>query len=142
MQTFLPYESFARSAACLDRQRLGKQRVETLQIMGALINHKGWINHPATKMWRGYERALLEYQRAICTEWTDNRGYKDTCWDKTWDVYHAAPRAWRARLVMPTWLGREDVHLSHQANLLRKDPEHYSPHFPGVAPAEGYVWPV
>jgi len=28
MQTFLPYPDFARSAAVLDRQRLGKQRLE------------------------------------------------------------------------------------------------------------------
>ena len=33
MQTFLPYPDFARSAAVLDRQRLGKQRVEVLQIL-------------------------------------------------------------------------------------------------------------
>lgn len=36
MQTFLPYPDFAESASVLDRQRLGKQRVETLQVMKAL----------------------------------------------------------------------------------------------------------
>ncbi len=36
MQTFLPYPDFARSAAVLDPARLGKQRVETLQILRAL----------------------------------------------------------------------------------------------------------
>lgn len=36
MQTFLPYKSFEQSAACLDNKRLGKQRVEVLQILKAL----------------------------------------------------------------------------------------------------------
>ena len=31
MQTFLPYSNFKKSAKCLDRQRLGKQRVEALK---------------------------------------------------------------------------------------------------------------
>ena len=36
MQTFLPYADFARCAAVLDPRRLGKQRVEVLQIMRAI----------------------------------------------------------------------------------------------------------
>ena len=36
MQTFLPLPTFAASAQCLDRARLGKQRVETLQFAHAL----------------------------------------------------------------------------------------------------------
>jgi len=35
MQTFLPYADFARCAEVLDPRRLGKQRVEALQIMRA-----------------------------------------------------------------------------------------------------------
>jgi len=35
MQTFLPYPDFARCAAVLDPLRLGKQRVEVLQLMRA-----------------------------------------------------------------------------------------------------------
>lgn len=33
VQTFLPYLSFAESAAVLDRSRLGKQRIEALQLL-------------------------------------------------------------------------------------------------------------
>ena len=36
MQTFLPYPDFAKSAMCLDNKRLGKQRIECLQILKAL----------------------------------------------------------------------------------------------------------
>lgn len=59
MQTFLPYQSFSDSASALDRQRLGKQRVEAWQILQALTGaSRGWAHHPAAKMWRGFERAL------------------------------------------------------------------------------------
>ena len=56
MQTFLPYDDFVLSLDCLDYRRLGKQRVEAMQLLNAMKREKGgWINHPATKMWRGYE---------------------------------------------------------------------------------------
>lgn len=56
MQTFLPYPDFAQSAKVLDRQRLGKQRLEVLDIINALLCIKqGWKNHPIVKAWRGYE---------------------------------------------------------------------------------------
>ena len=81
MQTFLPYPSFTKSAACLDSRRLGKQRVEAKQIYLALTKPGyGWQNHPAVKMWRGYEPALLSYGIIVCYEWV-NRGFKDTLGD-------------------------------------------------------------
>ena len=50
MQTFLPFKSFQKTAKCLDYRRLGKQRVETMQILKALSQENyGWKNHPATK---------------------------------------------------------------------------------------------
>ena len=56
MQTFLPYSDFQQSAAVLDRVRLGKQRVEALQTLRALvIPEYGWQSHPAI-------RDLTEYQ--------------------------------------------------------------------------------
>ena len=36
MQTFLPYRGFTESARVLDTRRLGKQRVETIQVLRAL----------------------------------------------------------------------------------------------------------
>lgn len=139
MQTFLPYESFARSASVLDRYRLGKQRVENLQIMRALIDPSaGWQNHPAVKMWRGYGCALMLYQHAICTEWV-SRGYKDTCLFKT-DAIHDLELS--HRLEMPPWLGDPDFHRAHQSNLIRKDADYYGPLFPDVPADLDYVWPV
>lgn len=140
MQTFLPYPDFRDSAMVLDRLRLGKQRVETLQIMSALLTGRGWTSHPATKMWRNYESALLEYQRAIVREWM-YRGYRDTCLEKTLEIY-AMDRPYQAKVVMPPWFGDPEFHLSHQSNLLRKHPVHYREYFSGVPDNLPYVWPV
>ena len=73
MQTFLPYESFRKSAEVLDWRRLGKQRVEGMQIINAIEGkkrkdgkpYKGWLNHPATVMWRPYPNALKHYTNII-----------------------------------------------------------------------------
>jgi hypothetical protein len=140
MQTFLPYQNFSESAKCLDRQRLGKQRVENLQILKALNDPDyGWQNHPAVKMWRGRRGALLMYQEAICFEWT-SRGYKDTCLEKSKNlVVDIPPSEWFA----PFWLGNYDLHKSHRSNLLRKDPDHYVTIFEsGLSDTLEYVWPA
>lgn len=140
MQTFLPYSDFEQSASVLDRQRLGKQRVETMQIMTALVDNRGWIHHPAVKMWTGHEEALLQYQDAICREWVA-RGYRDNvCWDQTVDIFGRMTR--RSSLELPEWIGMDEFHIAHQSNLLRKDPEYYGPYFPGVPHDLEYVWPI
>lgn len=134
MQTFLPYPDFAESARVLDRQRLGKQRVETLQLLKALAGEtKGWVNHPAAQMWRGHENALVQYGIAVCDEWTA-RGYKDSCREKIAAYGCGAP------LVMPSWWGREDVHASHRSNLLRKDAKHYGQFGWSEPDNMEYVW--
>lgn len=139
MQTFLPYESFERSASVLDRQRLGKQRVEGLQIIRALSGlTKGWVNHPATKMWRGHEWVLSRYTITMCNEWL-RRGYKDTCIDKILLLADEHGSAWGDS--KPEWLGMRELHVSHRSNLLRKDPVHYGPLFPSIPDNLEYVWP-
>lgn len=143
MQTFLPDSNFSTSARVLDRARLGKQRVETMQIMQTLTRTTGgWVNHPAVKMWRGYAWALLQYQRAICNEWTSNRGYKDTCLQKTIDTYNTLSGDMQNEYVYPPWYGRPDVHESHKSNLIRKKEDHYKTFWPNVSDDLEYVWPV
>jgi len=139
MQTFLPSPIFSVSAELLDHKRLGKQRLENLQIMTALIRVKGYIHHPVVHQWAGYEWALLDYQHAICSEWI-KRGYQDagTVW-KTFDLFKGLPS--RNPNLIPPWLGRHDIHLSHQSNLVRKDPEFYGPKFPGVPDNLPYIYP-
>jgi len=137
MQTFLPFFSFARSAECLDNKRLGKQRVEVLQILNVLQRggSGGWVNHPAVRMWRGYEAGLAFYGMIICNEWR-RRGFNDTVLDKIQSTYL------NGSVNLPLWLGDDAFHRSHQSNLLRKDPAHYSKYFPSVRHDLPYVWPV
>lgn len=140
MQTFLPYADFDKSAACLDTKRLGKQRVETKQILNALLGKsKGWVNHPATKMWRGHEIALAVYGIAICEEWR-KRGYKDSLLP-FFEAFLEEEGDKRTKRP-PSWLGRQDVHASHRANLMRKDPDFYV--FCGWKDDSTlpYVWPT
>lgn len=118
MQTFLPFPSFKESAKCLDVKRLGKQRVETLQILQTLVYGSKWRNHPAVRMWRGYVPALVEYGVAICEEWI-SRGYKDTCLDKI--------KAFGCfNNDRPKWLGNEAFHAAHRRILLGKNYNWYS----------------
>ena len=77
MQTFLPYPDFHQSVRVLDTKRLGKQRVECMQILNAMEFGGGWVNHPATKMWKDNRDALCAYMAACIDEWTF-RGYKNT----------------------------------------------------------------
>ena len=140
MQTFLPYADFEKTAASLDMKRLGKQRVETMQIVKTILtpDQRGWQNHPAVNMWRGYLGALLDYQTAICYEWVVNRGYKDTCLEKTEALLHNHPLT----DDYPDWLGDSEIHTSHQSNLVKKDPIFYKAVFPNVPDNIEYVWPV
>lgn len=139
MITFLPFPDFAESAECLDRERLGKQRLETHQIMRALMEGTGQVNHPATLMWRRYEWSLLCYQEAVCGEWT-SRGYSDNTLDRTRKLYYENCQ-WLEMCLAPHWLNGREFHISHQSNLLRKDIWHYSRYFPDVPLDLPYVWP-
>ena len=79
VQSFLPYANFEQSARALDTKRLGKQRVEVIQVVRALTwpGH-GWAYHPAVLMWKGHEEALGRYGRTCCQVWTE-LGHGDTC---------------------------------------------------------------
>lgn len=139
MQTFLPYPSFKQSAACLDRARLGKQRLEGVQILKVLLGFapgSRWANHPAVRMWRGYEGALLVYVLDVCLEWK-SRGYVDN----QIQVLNELGEYIQV-FKDPPWLGSPDFHISHQSNLLRKNPAWYAPHFPNIRNDLPYIWPV
>lgn len=141
MQTFLPSEYFDASAAALDRSRLGKQRVEALQLLNALAGRsKGWTTHPAARMWRGYEAALCVYGIVVCCEWR-NRGYKDSVLPKLLAMLPELTKATQGLVRRPPWLGDAALHASHRSNLLRKLPAHYAAlgwRDPDCLP---YVWP-
>lgn len=134
MQTFLPYDNFRNSALALDRARLGKQRVECLQILNTLMGlSEGWRNHPATKMWKGYEAALWFYGQTMIGEWVA-RGYQNNM---------VLPGQFTLNdVVFPSWLGDPALHASHRSNLLRKDPNWYGQFGWREGPDLPYVWPA
>ncbi|MEU8747009.1 MSMEG_6728 family protein [Streptomyces parvulus] len=149
MQTFLPLPGFRESALALDRRRLGKQRVEALQVLrGLTVPGYGWRRHPAVRMWAGYEEALVRYGLEICRVWRD-RGHQDSCAASLVaglaTLRPHEPVRDQAALArageLPPWLGDEAFHRSHRSALLRKDPEAYGGLFPGVPDDLPYVWP-
>jgi hypothetical protein len=122
MNTFLPYSDFGKSAQCLDYKRLGKQRVEVWQIYLALTKPSyGWKNHPAVKMWKRYELALLYYGFWVSYEW-HLRGFKDSMTQRFCDELSKVGKSY---MYMPKWLGNEQFHAAMRSNLLRKDPIWY-----------------
>lgn len=145
MQTFLPYPDFDQTAKCLDMRRLGKQRVEAWQIYLALTEHSyGWKNHPAVKMWQGYEPALCYYGLVICIEWIQ-RGYRDTLAVRFQErcLYYEHLFNDRSPFPLPPWLGNEEFHQSHKSNLMRKNPEFYGKFFGSDYPQNlSYFWPT
>ncbi|MCK8433940.1 cytoplasmic protein [Streptomyces sp. D2-8] len=150
MQTFLPYPDFRTTALALDRRRLGKQRVEALQVLrGLVVPGYGWRRHPAVKMWLGYEEALVRYGLEICRVWRE-QGHQDTCAatlvaDLATIRPHAPVRE-QSRLAaegeLPPWLGDDPFHESHRSALVRKNPTVYAALFPGVPDDLPYVWPA
>lgn len=147
MQVFVPYTDFPNCAKCLDSPRLLKQLVEVYQIL--LVIHsvpkedgsprKGWVNHPAVVQWKPWPGALARYADAVAEE-CDMRGIET---QKLRQGLSQFPREGD----MPTWWGDEDVHSSHRARLLQKDPSHYGAfgwpeaEDPNLAERD-YWWPV
>lgn len=145
MQTFLPFPSFLASAHVLDRQRLGKQRVETLQILRALeLPDYGWQNHPVVRMWRGRTPALVRYGLDCVRVWT-GRGHGDSTAEQISEfapwVVELTQEDLRRDLLLPGWLGDERLHRSHRSQLITKDPEFYRPLFPETPEGIDYFWP-
>lgn len=168
MQTFLPYPDFSQSALTLDRARLGKQRVECMQIARALLQgpkvrydlrHKEylwlkpvddwvsyttvkttpWYFHPAVQMWKGHGYMLCVYWQAILDAWI-GRGYVDST--RTCLNEYGAMFLKKAETSDPPWLGIERLHESHRSKLIEKFPEHYRHLFPGTPEGLPYFWPV
>jgi hypothetical protein len=137
MQTFIPIATtnFSDIAKTLDNKRLNKQALEGWQILMTLVelnpngDHrtpKGWVNHPAVKMWRGYETALLHYIIAMCDEWR-SRGYHTTIDDKARTTFATAVLNGKVSttLVYPPCIV-EEVATTHRQALLSKYYEWYS----------------
>ena len=132
MQTFLPYANFRKSLECLDPKRLGNQIYrECLNLVRG-----GWKNHPASKMWQGYEYALCEYS-LVGLEVLKERGKDYPHHRETFlEIQRNYPDT-----GLPPWIGDEAFHASHRSNLLRKNIDYYS-QFGWTEPTDlEYIWP-
>lgn len=154
MQTFLPHKDFKETASCLDYKRLGKQRLESLQLLNASLRIlsgeeiKGWKNHPARLMWANHLYALCQYGIVICDEWIC-RGYKDSLRPRFISILSTLKDN-----GLPPWINDERIHISHRSNLLRKGRErlekkgkrdtleHYRKLWPDTPDSIPYYWPV
>lgn len=141
MQTFLPYPDFDESVRVLDYRRLGKQRVEAMQILQILAGRQrdsSWWNHPAVRMWDFKWITLFYYYNAAVREWI-RRGYRNNM--------PFLPEL-QEPFGPPVWLGDPEFHSSHRAVLLGKAPDWYSQfgwlELPAVKVAGRwpYKWPV
>jgi len=152
MQTFLPYRDFAETARCLDRPRLGNQRLEAWWAIDVSIKvldnqQPRYSNHPTRLMWENNLHSLCNYGIAICDEWR-RRGYVDRMRDRFIDV--------RKRFKdngPPSWMEWDGFFLAHKSNLLRKGRErliekgkadilnHYKALWPDVPEDLPYIWP-
>jgi len=160
MQTFLPYESFSKSAEVLDDKRLNNQINEGLVILRTITGwyeiegRTGWPNHPCTKMWSAYPDALARYVDTMINEWMSRQPGREASGIKRHKQVKSTMTLsdrylwWVCDLIKyPHWLGREDLHLSHRRCLLAKDLEWYGKFWdlePAVRDEKGrwpYVWP-
>ena len=122
MQTFLISLSFIDTAASLDYRRLGKQRVEAMQLISTIELNGSWRSHPAAKMWDGYVPLLAYYGSCMCDEWL-MRGYNDNIKDFFLQRIESNAK-------QPFWYSdiNHSVRLvtSHRARLYIKNPEYYT----------------
>jgi hypothetical protein len=145
MQTFWIDDDPRNTAKVLDWRRLGKQRVEVLQILRALAGETmGWRHHSLTRAWAGHVNALVVYGEAICLEWRQRCRKpcdrevcagdcsRDSCLSKIRAYANGGPVVW------PGWVDDPLIRLAYRAKLLRKKPEHYGRLWPGV-PAD-FEW--
>jgi hypothetical protein len=139
MQTFVPVATIGDIALVLDNKRLFKQAVEAKQIYLALTTPGyGWQSHPAVKMWKGYENALLTYAHAMVAEHL-RRGYSSSIL-MPWVLAIMVERSVSPSDPLPWWWGDNRIHSSHRAALYRKNPDHY-PQWANETATE-YWWPV
>lgn len=163
MQTFIPIATtdYSEIAKTLDNKRLNKQALEGWQILMTLLEldpqgdyrkPRGWVNHPAVKMWRGSELELGRYVGDMVKEWK-SRGFKSTIDVKAANTLQVA---YENALIneqpsKPTWMvdqeQLESMASTHRRALLVKNYSWYSqfnwPEDTGVEPTEyEYLWPV
>jgi hypothetical protein len=126
----------------LDRKRLNKQKVEANQILKASLGlTKGWVNHPAVLMWKGYSNALKYYFNEITNAcihrgFINNMPFYEFTEEQLNNVEYQTVQDYLKngipseaslnKIIFPWWFQWEPLIYSHQASLLRKFPKYYN----------------
>ncbi len=132
MQTFLPLPDYHRSMRSLDKSRLGNQ----VWREGITLIRGGWPNHPANKMWRGYEYHLGLYLLAgIDVLKERGKFYEETQKKILFEMSKFTNTG------PPKWLVDDKFHASHRSNLIRKNSVWYGQFGWTEPPDLPYVWP-
>ena len=135
MQTFLPYSDFLESADTIDykaHSRLWKQVLEAKQLLVILqkmeersinnTNEKiGYENHPAIKMWLGYNELLTHYINSFIKVYNVKANKDLKLLPVTINNIDEVEKPW--------WFGNKYFHDSHKARLLSKNLDYYSDYF-------------
>lgn len=169
MHTFLPYESFEESAACLDNRRLKTQCKDALECLYLITgmplytikptlsnsnkatgsasptpNEKtpNW-EHPCRKMWQGYAYYLSSYTITMCMELLD-RDFDNPdislVLEKTLEL-HSMLNLDEKRII-PPWLDKKVIYDNHKAFLIFKAPNVYSSDWPDISPSSFIYYPA
>ena len=164
VSTFLPVPDYRESCEMLDSKILGKQRSEIKIILAGLTGvrfkkwqgeyalelpaTRGYQNHSASRMWRGYEYQLAVLGQINCEVWNERYSHPLEEGQKGYDTW-VDMVDWQKWIVdndgtteMPFWFGREDIHSSHRSVLLSKKFDWYSQFGWSEEPVYKYVWPV
>lgn len=131
MQTWITFKEFSESAQMLDRRRLGANIYESIHILASLQNvsdklvtpKRNVSNHPASKLWKGYEGNLACYILCHIQEW-ESRGYK--CPTNRENLNRIAMNL---SPFSPDWI-TDEVIQTHRSVLIQKNPDHYRPLWP------------
>lgn len=137
MITWLPFVDFKDSAWILSDSHLKEQRWDAKRIILTLEGHipnKDWRTLPEVRMWEDYPEVLALYGFVACTEWCRRHG---RCNVRSF----FALRVPKHDFEVPEWLGDEEIHLSHQSNLIAQQPERYSRVWPEVPGHLNLVFP-
>lgn len=133
MQTFLISSDYHESMRCLDKSRLGNQ----VWREGLTLLRGKWPNHPASRMWRGYEYHLGLYLLAGCDVLAERGKEYPVVREKILTEMEK-----HKNTGSPPWINDEKFLASHRSNLLRKDPIWYGQFGWDESPDLPYVWPV
>jgi len=112
MQTFLPYASYAKTAETLDQKRLGKQRVETLQVMQVLLEERLITSDKVTYLAKVRndegERVEVERTRRVPRP------------KELWERQRFTPKGWSHHPAVLMWRGHELALFEYQKAICKE----------------------